>query len=188
MGITKEKFDQVANELSENGIKVTQKNVRAKLGGGSISTINPLLQDWKREQNKSGELLELELPEELISKTDLLVRNFWTSCMGEAEERIQLERELLSKAKLEMQEEIRGILEVVVELESEVNQKEDILIVTKKKLLVSIEKEKQMEKNLISLEASLSEEIKGLKFRLADAHKANQEISNLKRIINDMSD
>ena len=188
MAITKEKFNKVANELSEKGMKVTQKNIRAKLGGGSISTINPLLQEWKKEQDKSGELLKLELPEELISKGDLLVRNFWTTCMGEAEQRIQLERELLSKAKLEMQEDIKGIMEVVEELESEVNQKEEILIVTKKKLLESIEKEKQMEKNLISSEAALSEEIKGLKSRLSDAHKANQEISNLKKVISDMSD
>jgi hypothetical protein len=43
----KKKIFNICNQLAEQGIKPTLVRVRSELGGGSFSTINPFLKQWK---------------------------------------------------------------------------------------------------------------------------------------------
>lgn len=43
----KKQIFNICNQLAEQGIKPTLVRVRSELGGGSFSTINPFLKQWK---------------------------------------------------------------------------------------------------------------------------------------------
>ena len=43
----KKRIFNICNQLAEQGIKPTLVRVRSELGGGSFSTINPFLKQWK---------------------------------------------------------------------------------------------------------------------------------------------
>lgn len=46
----KKRIFDICNQFAEQGIKPTLTRVRNELGGGSFSTINPLLRQWKEDR------------------------------------------------------------------------------------------------------------------------------------------
>ncbi|MFI3190463.1 hypothetical protein BCS42_12485 [Crenothrix sp. D3] len=63
----KNRIFEICNQLVEKGIKPTLITVRTELGGGSFSTINPLLQQWKEERKINGSHTSVDLRYELAS-------------------------------------------------------------------------------------------------------------------------
>jgi FtsZ-binding cell division protein ZapB len=57
----KKRIFNICNQLAEQGTKPTLVRVRNELGGGSFSTINPFLRQWKecRKMNDTQELIDL---------------------------------------------------------------------------------------------------------------------------------
>jgi hypothetical protein len=63
----KKRVFETCNKLVEKGIKPTLITVRTELGGGSFSTINPFVRQWKEERKMSGSQTTIELRHELAS-------------------------------------------------------------------------------------------------------------------------
>lgn len=49
----KKRIFNICNQLAEQGTKPTLVRVRNELGGGSFSTINPFLREWKEDRRMS---------------------------------------------------------------------------------------------------------------------------------------
>jgi hypothetical protein len=49
----KKRIFNICNQLAEQGTKPTLVRVRNELGGGSFSTINPFLRQWKEDRRMS---------------------------------------------------------------------------------------------------------------------------------------
>lgn len=63
----KKRVFEACAKLVEKGIKPTLITVRTELGGGSFSTINPFLRQWKEERKMSGSQTTIELSHELAN-------------------------------------------------------------------------------------------------------------------------
>lgn len=56
---------EICDKLSEQGIKPTLEKVRTELGGGSFSTINPVLKQWKESRELNDSPATIDLPNEI---------------------------------------------------------------------------------------------------------------------------
>ncbi len=72
----KTKIFAVCEELQKSGVKPTLERVREALGGGSFSTINPILKDWT-EQQATSEQPALELPAEAVQAASQAAALIW---------------------------------------------------------------------------------------------------------------
>jgi chromosome segregation ATPase len=72
----KNKIFAVCEELQKSGVKPTLERVREALGGGSFSTINPILKEWK-EQQTTSEQPALELPPEAVQAASQAAALIW---------------------------------------------------------------------------------------------------------------
>lgn len=72
----KTKIFEICDKLQAQGIKPTLERVRDALGGGSFSTINPILKDWK-EQQTASEQIAVELPAEAIQAAQQATAIIW---------------------------------------------------------------------------------------------------------------
>lgn len=69
-------FD-ACNKLAEQGIKPTLISVRNELGGGSFSTINPFLKQWKEEKKVDGSQTNVDLHHELATINRKMMDMIW---------------------------------------------------------------------------------------------------------------
>ncbi len=106
-GITFYDVEKAAHELVGKGKTPTIDGIRSILGTGSISTIAPLLREWKAKQDDIYRLAAKEdLPEELVS----LLKGLWQRVLSDADNQVdsikqtaesQIEEHRQSKASLE---------------------------------------------------------------------------------------
>ena len=75
--MTREKVFEVAAALEAEGKKPTQKAVREALGGGSFSTINGFLAEYRDHKENIGVLQALQVPEKLMDDAKVFVAAFW---------------------------------------------------------------------------------------------------------------
>jgi len=58
---------EICDRLAEQGIKPTLEKVRTELGGGSFSTINPVLKQWKESRESNDSPATIDLPNEITA-------------------------------------------------------------------------------------------------------------------------
>lgn len=76
-----EKILKAIEAVAESGQKPTNSNVRAKLGGGSLSTIAPVLRNWKASREAAeGE----HLPESVAVVAEEAIKRVWSAAKAEA--------------------------------------------------------------------------------------------------------
>lgn len=104
--VTQEAVEKAAESLISRGEKVTNKAVIAELGGGSMSTVVPLVAAWKSGQAEKDALAEIDIPEALSASASQLVASIWRSAMTEATAgHDALRKELIAlKSELEQQQ------------------------------------------------------------------------------------
>jgi hypothetical protein len=123
----KQRIFDICEHLAAQGIKPTLIRVRTELGGGSFSTINPLLQQWKEEKKKKGDNQTIELRNEIATihqKTTALIwdtmSEYYQNMKREQEEELIALRKEVARAdelistlhrKLEETEQEKTILE-----------------------------------------------------------------------------
>jgi hypothetical protein len=61
----KKRIFNICNQLAEQGTKPTLVRVRNELGGGSFSTINPFLRQWKEDKRMSDTREVIDLRNEI---------------------------------------------------------------------------------------------------------------------------
>jgi chromosome segregation ATPase len=108
----KNKIFAICEELQKNGVKPTLEKVREALGGGSFSTINPILKEWK-EQQSTSEQPSLELPPEAMQAVSQAAALIWKIASDKSTEltnSIKTEFEtLLKEANAEKEEALKEI-------------------------------------------------------------------------------
>ena len=82
--ITAETVAAAADRLHGDGTNPTQSAVRTALGGGSFSTIGPLLHKWRDNQPEAAELAKVDLPDTLSDAGSDLMSRVWKVAIAEA--------------------------------------------------------------------------------------------------------
>ena len=82
--ITAETVAAAAGRLQGDGTNPTQSAVRTALGGGSFSTIGPLLHKWRDNQAEAAELAKVDLPDTLADAGSDLMSRVWKVAIAEA--------------------------------------------------------------------------------------------------------
>ncbi|MGD9662326.1 MAG: DNA-binding protein [Porticoccaceae bacterium] len=102
-----ESVSAAADALLEQGQKPTLANVRSALGGGSFSTISPLLKEWKESQRTEEAVAPLidPAPEEITSQVQSMASHIWQAAMNLANARLQQEREALDATRTALEAE-----------------------------------------------------------------------------------
>ena len=82
--ITPDAVDRAAQALVARGQPVTNQAIYALLGGGSMSTLVPLVRAWKEAQKERTELDTLDIPEEVLGHARDLAGRIWRDALAEA--------------------------------------------------------------------------------------------------------
>lgn len=82
--ITPEAVAEAAERLVARGQSVTNQAVLEILGGGSMSTIVPLVRAWKAEQKEREALAEVHVPETIAQLAHELAGRMWRDAQREA--------------------------------------------------------------------------------------------------------
>lgn len=175
-----EDVERAANELLQEGLKITIKSIRERLGGGSNRDIIPLLKHWKEEHKEAVFGDEFELPDAVIKA----VRDFVEKEKKDAIERLQRENGYLKEdiKQLEDDLKVKGIAE----------QEALSQLVAARDLVVKSEAKSEEYKSIIAkLDASLGQsqervgelerELAGQKAMLSATEELKQENAELKR-------
>jgi predicted RNase H-like nuclease (RuvC/YqgF family) len=171
----KNKIFAICAELQKSGVKPTLERVREALGGGSFSTINPILKEWK-EQQSSHDQPALELPPEAVQAAALIWK-IATDKSTELTNSLKHEFEaLLKEAVTEKEEALKEVLNLelaaanlTAEKQSQAEQINALTV--------------QVQKQQLALDASegkaaeLKEEMKTLR---SDLREASNEAAMLK--------
>jgi predicted RNase H-like nuclease (RuvC/YqgF family) len=167
----KTKIFAICAELQKSGVKPTLERVREALGGGSFSTINPILKEWK-EQQSTHEQPALELPPEAVQAVSQAAALIWKIATDKSTELTNsLKHEfdtLLKEAVTEKEEALKEIAlleqlnaKLRGELEKQAKENQSLLL--------------QVQKQQLALDASegkaveLKEEMKTLRSDLREA-------------------
>lgn len=113
---------EICDELNEKGIKPTLARVREALGGGSFTSIQPLLREWKDKRHEPEAAVASSVPDDIQALVASLAAQIWSKAEGKASEELKTFKESM-KAKLEeSNQEKQDALEEVARLEAENNQ------------------------------------------------------------------
>jgi len=106
----KKRVFNICNQLTEQGVKPTLVRVRNELGGGSFSTINPFLRQWKesRRMNDAQELVDLRNEVAVIGQKI-------TALMWKAAD------DYCNKIKADLQDELIALRAKVVKADATIN-------------------------------------------------------------------
>lgn len=113
----KDKIFTICAELTERNIKPTLENIRKELGGGSFSTINPILKEWK-ESRISKPAQSVAIPPEAgkaIEQATALVWRLATEHHAEAINAITAEANRIEQAAIAERDEALGEIKTLEE-------------------------------------------------------------------------
>lgn len=104
---TIEQVTAAADALIAEGQKPTLANIRAALGGGSFSTISPLLKQWRESHREEAATTPIAdpAPDEITEQVQSMAGHIWQAAMQLANARLQQERETLEATRLAIEAE-----------------------------------------------------------------------------------
>jgi chromosome segregation ATPase len=169
----KTKIFAICEQLQKTGVKPTLEKVREALGGGSFSTINPILKEWK-EQQSTSEQPSLELPPEAMQAVTQAAGLIWKIASDKSTEltnSIKTEFEtLLKEANAEKEEalkEIARLEQTAAKLNSDnESQTQEITQLKTQLQAMKIGVETAVEKG-----TELKQEVKALRLELKETHR-----------------
>lgn len=115
-GVTRDQIFAVADALAEEGIQPTVKIVRDRIGG-SYTTITPHLGAWKEERSGRGVAHIPDLPEAVLAST----RTIWATAWNAGQALIKTERDGLTAARRELEQERSELGEEIATLEAKLD-------------------------------------------------------------------
>lgn len=191
----KNKIFAVCEELQKSGVKPTLERVREALGGGSFSTINPILKEWK-EQQTTSEQPALELPPEAVQAASQAAALIWkiaTDKSTELTSSLKHEFEaLLKEAVTEKEEALKEVLNLeqaaanlTAEKQSQAEQTSKLTVQLQKLQLMLDADVKQIEELKTELKQvhneanTLSAEVQKQALLLSDADSQASKLGDL---------
>ncbi len=109
-------IEQAERILAETGKMPTVEAVRNAVGGGSFSTLNPILREW-RQQHQATPAAE-DIPARVRNALEQAAGGLWNAFRSEIEERIGAARQQAEERALEAESERDQALEEVTRLET----------------------------------------------------------------------
>jgi chromosome segregation ATPase len=97
--LTEEEVHTAADELKENGVKVSSIEVYKFLGRGSLTTITNFLKTWNQEETMTALPALISLPESLSKAAEQLIIKLWAESQILADKEINVQREALRQAE-----------------------------------------------------------------------------------------
>ena len=119
MAITKDQIFQVADQLTVAGESVTLAAVRKLLGGGSYTTINEALKEWKAKQQAAVMPLREPAPEGISKRLDEVGAEVWAIALELANARLTSEREALETTRHQLETAQQEATELADQLSAE---------------------------------------------------------------------
>jgi chromosome segregation ATPase len=119
MAITKDQIFQAADQLTAAGEAATMAAVRKLLGGGSYTTINEGLKEWKAKQQATVTPIREPAPEGISKRLDDVGAEIWAIALELANARLTAEREALEATRIQLETAQQEATELADQLSSE---------------------------------------------------------------------
>jgi len=119
MAITKDLIFQAADQLTAAGESSTMAAVRKLLGGGSYTTINEGLKEWKAKQQAVVMPLREPAPEGISKRLDDVGAEIWAIALELANARLTSEREALEATRIQLETAHQEATELADQLSAE---------------------------------------------------------------------
>jgi len=122
MTITKQQILQAADAIDAAGKNPTLVTVRDALGGGSFSTISPVLKEWRANGAAKNTPIQVAAPQTITDLLSGLGTEVWSAALELANGRLSAEREALEEVRRQLEAEKAEAAELAdhlsIELES----------------------------------------------------------------------
>ncbi|MBT2771192.1 DNA-binding protein [Halomonas sp. ISL-60] len=182
MNITNKRIHEVANQLSDKGIKPTLNAVREELGSGSFTTIGEAMKSWRDAQKAENNFVEVNIPDSLDEKVKTLISSVWKEANQLANDKLNEDRKVLQETRERLEEEASESREAVKILEDEAEQSLEEIGGLRNKVEQSdkekgllIEKNNKLSQRIAVLEASE----KNLAHQLSKSEERESEMRSI---------
>ncbi|MDF5366822.1 DNA-binding protein, partial [Vibrio parahaemolyticus] len=142
------------------------------IGKGSFTTISTYFKQWSEEHSLDEELVEVVLPESVMSDAELFLQKIYTVAKASADEQLERERELLRQKEIEYQEDMQQ----AVDMANDATERAELL---EEQLEALTNKKSELDAALGKAENSLSLKSAELERSLADIDKLEKRIVEL---------
>lgn len=119
MALTKDQILQAADQLAAAGTPPTLAAVRSAVGGGSYTTINEALKEWKAKQQAAVMPLREPAPEGISKRLDEVGAEVWAIALELANARLTSEREALEATRHQLETAQQEATELADQLSAE---------------------------------------------------------------------
>ena len=119
MAITKDQIFQAADQLTVAGESATMAAVRKLLGGGSYTTINEALKEWKAKQHTTNTPIREPAPAAVATRLEELGADIWAVALELANTRLTSEREALEATRIQLETAQQEATELADQLSAE---------------------------------------------------------------------
>ena len=119
MALTKDQILQAADQLAAAGTPPTLAAVRSAVGGGSYTTINEALKEWKAKQQAAVMPLREPAPEGISKRLDEVGAEVWAIALELANARLTSEREALEATRQQLETAQQEATELADQLSAE---------------------------------------------------------------------
>lgn len=166
-----------ASSLIEKGIPVTNKSIQTEIGGGSMTTIVPLVAAWKRAQEERDNLAEVKVPDEIAVASDELAARLWRAAIQMATTGHEaLRRELLA-SRGETEAVRVEMVELIAAVEDQLDDALNTIVAMNaqiENLVAQRDTDRQASHDMQIELARVSERAQGLAVQLATAQEQAQ--------------
>ena len=122
MALTKDQILQAADQLAAAGTAPTLAAVRSAVGGGSYTTINEALKEWKAKQQAAVMPLREPAPEGISKRLDEVGAEVWAIALELANARLTSEREALEATRVQLETAQQEATELADQLSAELEK------------------------------------------------------------------
>ena len=119
MALTKDQIFQAADQLAAAGTAPTLAAVRSAVGGGSYTTINEALKEWKAKQQATNAPIREPAPAAVATRLEELGADIWAVALELANARLTSEREALEATRQQLETAQQEATELADQLSAE---------------------------------------------------------------------
>ena len=119
MALTKDQILQAADQLAAAGETPTLAAVRKSVGGGSYTTINEALKEWKAKQHTTNTPIREPAPAAVATRIEELGADIWAVALELANARLTSEREALEATRQQLETAQQEATELADQLSAE---------------------------------------------------------------------
>ena len=170
---------EAAERILADGNNPTQSAVRAALGGGSYSTIAPLLQEWREKREEAAELAEVDLPDAIANAGSDLLARVWKIAMAEALAGHDALRKELLQAQADAEAAQQETAEVAASLEADLSVRDERIVALEAQMSVQAGELKGVNDRAIIAERDLAGARERAEAETARADRSEKQLEDM---------